>query len=99
MEEPELVNPSQVLIEVRAASLDPVDLKVSLTSSFTFQRRILFSFDTFFMACSAQVSQGYGRGLRELVLSLRVSANLIKFFHFPIIHNTLILFLPLDSPS
>ena len=28
VEEPEIVQPSQVLIEVRAASLDPVDLKV-----------------------------------------------------------------------
>ena len=37
VEEPELVNLSQVLIEVRAASLDPVDLKVSLTSFLTFQ--------------------------------------------------------------
>jgi len=40
VEEPEIVHPSQILIEVRAASLDPVDLKVS---------------------------QGFGRGLRELV--------------------------------
>ena len=30
VEEPEIVEPSQVLIEVRAASLDPVDLKVHL---------------------------------------------------------------------
>ena len=30
MEEPEIVHPSQILIEVRAASLDPVDLKVVL---------------------------------------------------------------------
>ena len=28
VEEPEIVQPTQVLIEVRAASLDPVDLKV-----------------------------------------------------------------------
>ena len=30
VEEPEIVQPTQVLIEVRAASLDPVDLKVFL---------------------------------------------------------------------
>ena len=30
VEEPEIVHPSQILIEVRAASLDPVDLKVVL---------------------------------------------------------------------
>ena len=32
VEEPEIVQPSQILIEVRAASLDPVDLKVQLIS-------------------------------------------------------------------
>ena len=71
MEEPEIVNSSQVLIEVRAASLDPVDLKVSLISLLTFQMlnvlKNTFCFVTKNMDCSAQVSQGYGRGLRELV--------------------------------
>ena len=60
MEEPEIVHPSQILIEVRAASLDPVDLKV-----------VLWKFSPFYQCFISllQVSQGFGRGLRELVMN------------------------------
>lgn len=60
VEEPEIVHPSQILIEVRAASLDPVDLKVVLC---------LQNFSSFYQCFISvlQVSQGFGRGLRELV--------------------------------
>ena len=62
MEEPEIVHPSQILIEVRAASLDPVDLKVVLW---------LWKFSPFINVFFSllQVSQGFGRGLRELVIN------------------------------
>ena len=54
VEEPEIVHPSQILIEVRAASLDPVDLKV-----------VLWKFSPFYQCFISllQVSQGFGRGL------------------------------------
>lgn len=62
MEEPEIVHPSQILIEVRAASLDPVDLKVVLC---------LWKNSSFYQCFISllQVSQGFGRGLRELVIN------------------------------
>ena len=62
VEEPEIVHPSQILIEVRAASLDPVDLKVVLW---------LWKISSFYQCFISllQVSQGFGRGLRELVIS------------------------------
>lgn len=56
LEVPQLVNPTDVLIEVKAASLDPVDIKVS---------------------------QGYGRGLRELVA--RYSPNNRSATGFPVV--------------
>ena len=62
VEEPEIVHPSQILIEVRAASLDPVDLKVVLWL------RKFSSFYQWFISL-LQVSQGFGRGLRELVIN------------------------------
>ena len=62
VEEPEIVHPSQILIEVRAASLDPVDLKVVLC---------LWKNSSFYQCFISllQVSQGFGRGLRELVIN------------------------------
>jgi len=52
VEVPHIINDSEVLIEVRAASLDPVDLKVS---------------------------QGFGRGLRDLVNRYNPNVNSTNF--------------------
>ena len=74
VEVPTIVKDTEILIEVRAASLDPVDLKVHLYN----KRKI----GIFKPKNDFQVSHGFGRGLRDLVnrYNPNVSTN-----NFPVI--------------
>ena len=67
VEVPKIVKDSEILIEVRAASLDPVDLKATITILVFVGNKCI------------KVSQGFGRGLRDLVNRYNPNVNSSNF--------------------